>query len=118
MQRPALSCQCRHLCFLSLLSNSKRETVLMRQLEAALFVFGISVLAYFYGVASTKKQWFPTTMVEDGWRAAKALKEVWDSEAGGLPPGALEWVELAAYPPAPLRGRADPSFEIRLTTLF
>ena len=59
MQRPALSCQCRHSCFLSLLSNSKRETVLMRQLEAALFVFGISVLAYFYGVASTKEALVP-----------------------------------------------------------
>ena len=77
----------------------------MRRLEAALFVFGISVLAYFYGVASTKEQWFPTTMVEDGWRAAKALKEVWDSEAGGLPPGALESVDSSLSTGGPPRSR-------------
>jgi Arylsulfotransferase (ASST) len=62
----------------------------MRQIEAVLFVLGISVMAYLYGVASTKERWFPATFVADGWRAAKALKEVWDSEAKGLPPGAID----------------------------
>ena len=51
------------------------------------------MMAYFYGIASTKEQWFPTTIFEDGWRAARAMKEAWDSEAGDLPPGALEWVD-------------------------
>jgi hypothetical protein len=67
----------------------------MQKVEFALFVVGISAFAYLYGVASTKWQWFPTTIVEDGWRAAKALKEVWDSETGNLPPGALGWEDAA-----------------------
>jgi Arylsulfotransferase (ASST) len=61
----------------------------MRRLEIVLFVIGLSVIAYLYGVASTRKEWFPYAIVEDGWSAARALKEVWDSE-GDLPPGAIE----------------------------
>ena len=60
----------------------------MRRLEIVLFVFGLSFIAYLYGVASTRRAWFPTPIVEDGLRAAKALKEVWDS-AGDIPPGAI-----------------------------
>ena len=64
----------------------------MRRIEVVLVVFGISVLAYLYGVASTRKGWFPTTVVEQGWIAAKALEEVWEGEAG-LPPRAIELVD-------------------------
>lgn len=74
----------------SLLSNPDRETPRMRRIELVLFILGISTIAYFYGVASTKKQWFPTNFVEEAWSAAEALKEVWDSGAAGLPPGAIK----------------------------
>ena len=62
----------------------------MRRVELVLFVVGISVFIYLYGVASTRKHWFPATVVEDAWRAAEATKEVWDAEAKGLPPGAID----------------------------
>jgi hypothetical protein len=62
----------------------------MRRIELVLFVCGISVLAYLYGVASGRKDWLPAPMVEDGWRAAEAFKEVWDDKVRGLPPGAID----------------------------
>jgi hypothetical protein len=66
----------------------------MRRIELVLFVCGISVLAYLYGVASSRKDWFPAPMVEDGWRAAEAFKEVWDDEVRGLPPGAIDFATI------------------------
>ena len=40
----------------------------MRRVEVVLFVVGISVFIYLYGVASTRKHWFPATVVEDAGR--------------------------------------------------
>lgn len=62
----------------------------MRRIEVVLFFFGISIMAYLYGVASGRKDWFPAPMVEDGWRAAEAFKEVWEDEVRGLPLGAID----------------------------
>jgi Arylsulfotransferase (ASST) len=83
----------------------------VRRLEVVLFVLGLSAMAYFYGVASTKRQWFPTTVVEDGWLAAKALKEVWDSEADHLPPGAIELADAEPIhrPPGDLASTQAPA---------
>jgi outer membrane protein assembly factor BamB len=77
----------------------------MRRIEAAFFILGISFMTYLYGVASTKERWFPTNFVADGWRAAKALKEVWESEVEGLPPGAIEWTDTEPT----LRQLPDPA---------
>ena len=49
-----------------------------------------SACSSIYGVASTRKHWFAATVIEDAWRAAEAMKEVWDAEAMGLPPGAID----------------------------
>lgn len=64
----------------------------MQKIAFFLFCCATGLFVYLYGIASSKKQWFPATIIEDGWRAAEALHEVWQSNLSGLPPGALNIV--------------------------
>jgi Arylsulfotransferase (ASST) len=76
----------------------------MDRVFAALFVLGLSVLAYTYGVASAKFELFPYELVNRGWVAAKALYES-GSDAGV--PGLLTFEATGKEFPTPRPDDAD-----------
>jgi len=85
----------------------------MDRLLAALFVLGLSGLAYAYGVASAKFRLFPYEFVNRGWVAAQALYEAQSDD--GVP-GMLAFEATGRDFPTPASDGGDADADLILMT--